>query len=311
MQTLILFCAWCFDYRFGEVQRWHPLVGFGHLATQCEQWLRHGDSATFDRWMGIVGVCLLTLPLPILLSYLRWQWPILILLDSVIIYFCLAHNSLHQHAQAVYSALAKQDIKQARETCQWMVSRDTQTLDEPEIVRAVCESVLENSHDGVTATLFYGLIGGAPLALLHRLINTLDAMWGYRNPRFEYFGWCAARCDDGLGWLSAKFTSVIFLSQGQAWKKWRQVKTQANAYKSLNGGWVIASGAATLSIRLGGVAVYHGEPMHSPTLGNGPVATRNDIQNCLKLLNSSVRRIFILFAVIETIKLVHIWAYNS
>jgi adenosylcobinamide-phosphate synthase len=197
-------------------------------------------------------------------------------LDSLAVYFALGLNSLKLHAKQIETPLLKGNLKQARFYISWMVSRDTENLNQSEISRASVESVLENGHDAAIATLFYYLIGGAPLVIVHRLANTLDAMWGYKNKRFINFGWFAAKADDWLGWPSAKLSALLYwLSAKISGYKTSSfldcVKLayhQAKQYKSLNGGWVISIGAQVLNLKLGGDSVYDNQRLSSTLLGN-------------------------------------------
>ncbi len=148
--------------------------------------------------------------------------------------------------------------------------------------------MLENGHDAVIATVVWFAIGGAPLVILHRLSNTLDAMWGYKNSRFIYFGWFAARMDDFLGWPTAKITSLLYVCQGPLLIALDNAKIQGRQYKSLNGGWVMAAGATVLGIRLGGSASYHGKTIQSVTLGKGAQVSSKDIEPSLTLVSNAL-----------------------
>ena len=136
----------------------------------------------------------------------------------VALYFALGLRSLHDHARPVADALRVGNEAEARARVSLMVSRDSAALD---VTRAATESVLENGNDGVFGALFWFAIAGAPGAILYRLANTLDAMWGYRNDRYLHFGWAAARLDDVLNYLPARLTALTYAVWAAPARRWR------------------------------------------------------------------------------------------
>lgn len=315
------------DKYLGEAKRFHYLVGFGWIAKELEAKLntawqsseRNNHEALQDnvitrknrvktKLLGTLAWCLLVLPLPLIYFYqlnnLLWYWQVL--LDATVIYFAIGLNSLHQHAMQVYQPLNDKDLTTARFFTGYLVSRDTTKLTEQEMSRATIESMLENGHDSVIASLFYYLIGGAPLVIIHRLANTLDAMWGYKNLRFNDFGYASARLDDVLGFLSGKCCTLLYALQGLNNRRTIQAITnayrQGNQYKSHNGGWVMAAGASVMSKQLGGSALYHGKTVNSVTLGCGNSVTTKDIPTSLLVVT---RASVILLALIFTFQLTH------
>ena len=299
---LVLLLALLLDWRLGETRYFHPLVGFGKLGQLLEKRLNREHCQTaFTRLFGCIAWCLLVLPLPAIYFLLQSDSWLFVLLDCFVLYLALGLNSLKAHALNIYKPLTENKREQARRALAMIVSRNTQALDETQISRATVESVLENGHDAVIASLFYYTVGGAPLVILHRLANTLDAMWGYKSERFIHFGWCAAKMDDLLGWPSAKASALLYGLAGsknlsclkQAIKN---AASQSKNYKSLNGGWVMAAGATTLGFRLGGNAEYHGKTIQSPTLGRGRKVNEQDIKASLKLVTkASMLLVVVLF----------------
>ena len=140
-------------------------------------------------------------------------------------YTTLAGRDLFDHVQAVSRELAQGNLPGAREAVAMIVGRDSATLTEPEIVRATVETIAESTSDGVIAPLVYLTLGGAPLALAYKAINTLDSMVGHRNARYEYFGWASARLDDVANWIPARLTgSFIALAAALVTRQWHRVR---------------------------------------------------------------------------------------
>ena len=207
--ALICLFAVLLDLWLGEPRRLHPLAGFGRLAAAVEARLNGGR-----RWQGVVALLLLLVPLLLAAVLVSFPPQYGLLAQLLLLYLAIGGTSLAQHGRAVASALAGGDLLLARERVGWMVSRDTAALDETGVARAATESVLENGNDAVFAALFWFVVLGAPGAVLYRLSNTLDAMWGYRTPRYLYFGWAAARLDDLLNWVPARLTALTYALLG-------------------------------------------------------------------------------------------------
>ena len=204
------------------------------------------------------------------------------------LYVAIGATSLKQHIAPIAAALEHQQLQEARNLTARIVSRDTANLDETGIARAAVESALENGNDAVFGTLFWFILLGAPGAILFRLANTLDAMWGYRNARYQYFGWAAARFDDLLNLVPARLTALtyaLFGSTGNALRCWH---TQANAWSSPNAGPVMAAGAGSLRVALGGAAFYEGTLETRPPLGNGATPGHRHIVQALQLVDRGV-----------------------
>ncbi len=269
------------DALLGEPRRWHPLVGFGHLANAIELHLNHRTIAR-----GVLGWTLAVLPWIGLACWLRPHSPFAV--DVALLYFALGAQSLGEHADAVARPLTIGNLEEARLRVGWMVSRDTTQLDESGIAKAGMESVLENGNDAIFGTLFwFALLGGAG-ALLFRLANTLDAMWGYRTERYNLFGRFAARFDDALNWLPARLTALTYALLGRTKNALRCWQEQAPDWESPNAGPVMAAGAGSLGVQLGGAAIYHGQEELRPPLGHGPAPVAADLQRAITLIQRSL-----------------------
>jgi len=204
------------------------------------------------------------------------------------LYFALGHQSLRQHAQRVHQALEAGNLDEARVQVSYMVSRDTAKMDARGVAAATVESVLENGNDAVFGALFWFIVAGAPGVLLFRLSNTLDAMWGYRTPRYLYFGWAAARFDDVLNFVPARLTALTYALIGSTRSALHCWRVQAPHWESPNAGPVMAAGAGALGVGLGGGAYYHGEWEERPPLGLGAPPDAESIHAALRLVRSGV-----------------------
>lgn len=281
--ALIAVLAVLLDLWLGEPRRAHPLVGFGRLAARFEVRLNHGR-----RWQGIVALCVLILPLVSLAYVLTRLETLGSIVTLLLLYLAIGATSLAQHGRAVAVALAGGDLALARDKVAWMVSRDTMALDEEGVAKAASESVLENGNDAVFGALFWFFLLGAPGAVLYRLVNTLDAMWGYRTERFAAFGWAAARLDDVMNWLPARLTALTYALLGDARRAWRCWREQGHRTQSPNAGVVMAAGAGALALQLGGAAVYHGVREERPLLGEGMAPRAHDILRAISLVQRGV-----------------------
>ncbi|MGW8395035.1 adenosylcobinamide-phosphate synthase CbiB [Pseudoduganella sp. HUAS MS19] len=290
------------DAIVGEVPRFHPLVGFGRLAGVIEKRLNRprasdagAPAAPFARFArGALAWTLAVLPPTMLAAWALGQaLPVAAqaALHAIILYFCLGLRSLRDHMLPIGHALLAGNLPAARALTARIVSRDTAHASEPDLAKAATESMLENGNDAVFGTLFWFAIAGAPGALLFRLANTLDAMWGYRSERFNLFGRSAARIDDVLNYLPARLTafSYALLAPGpgstrRALACWRR---QAPAWSSPNAGPVMSTGAGALGLQLGGAASYGGEIEHRPPLGEGSTASAADIPRAWRLVRNT------------------------
>ncbi|MEH6419135.1 adenosylcobinamide-phosphate synthase CbiB [Pseudomonas sp. CGJS7] len=273
------------DAMLGEPRRAHPLVGFGRCARAIESAL-YRDNRAF----GVLAWLLAVAPLSVAAWWLQRQ-----LFEAsvwaggayaaAVLYLAIGLRSLNEHAAPVAEALAAGDLRSARSAVARIVSRDTQALDAERVAAAATESVLENGSDAVFAALFWFAVLGPAGAVLYRLANTLDAMWGYRTERYERFGWAAARIDDVLNWIPARLAAATYAALGHTRSALRCWRTQANTWDSPNAGPVMAAGAGALRVRLGGDAPYHGVWEPRPLLGEGAAADAGSIRRALTMVD--------------------------
>jgi adenosylcobinamide-phosphate synthase len=193
--------------------------------------------------------------------------------ETLLAWTCLASRSLHDEASSVVAALKRDDIVLARQRLARIVGRDTQHLDAQEISRAVIETVAESCSDGVIAPLFYMAIGGAPLAMAYKTINTLDSMIGHADERYFYFGKVAARLDDVANFLPSRLTALGVTATAAAMKSASSATAletwlrDGMRHKSPNAGQPESAMAGALQVRLGGENFYEGKPVAVPLMG--------------------------------------------
>lgn len=194
--------------------------------------------------------------------------------EIVLCYFAIATKSLKAESMKVYHALEVGDIKDARFKLSYIVGRDTENLTRPGIIKATVETIAENLSDGVIAPLIFIYIGGAPLGLAYKALNTLDSMIGYRNETYEYFGKFAARLDDVVNFIPARVAALLMIIATLFTREdtKRALKTfikDRYKHKSPNSAQTEAVCAGALGIQLGGDNFYHGKLVHKPTIGEG------------------------------------------
>lgn len=244
MSTVV---ALALEWMFGDPGgRRHPVAVFGSGASWIEGKL-YADSraAGVLAWCSAVGVG--TLVVALLLEgadRIDLSW----LAGGLVIWMTVGWRSLLEHVAAVGRA---ENLEQAREAVARIVGRDVTAMSDADIHRAALESLAENASDAVTAPLFWGAVGGPLGAAAYRWINTLDAMWGYRNTRYGRFGWAAARADDVASWIPARLTAGLYFLAARTWPATGWTR-EAAAHGSPNAGWPETALAHVLGVRLGG-----------------------------------------------------------
>ena len=185
----------------------------------------------------------------------------------------LAAKGLAQESTNVYRALIKPDLPAARKAVSRIVGRDTQNLTLEGVTKAAVETVAENASDGVIAPLLYMLLGGAPLALTYKAINTMDSMLGYKNEKYLYFGRAAAKLDDAANYLPSRLAGLLWCAAAAltgnspkgAWRIWRRDRRN---HASPNSAQTESACAGALGVQLAGPAYYFGEYYAKPTIGD-------------------------------------------
>jgi adenosylcobinamide-phosphate synthase len=288
--SVVCLAALALDRLLGEPRRWHPLVGFGRLAAGLEKNLNLKNSPYLQRVSGLGCWLLLIVPAVVavvLIDFVIYELSPLasVVWHIAVLYWAVGWQSLCEHIRPVASALVAGDLDEARLRISYLVSRDTDDLNAEQILAAGLETSLENSSDAVFASLIWYAMAGPGGVVLQRLANTLDAMWGYRNERYRYFGWWAARSDDVCNFVPAQLTALGFSLLSFSARPWQCWFKQGWYWKSINAGSVMASGAAALGLSLGGAASYHGTVSNRSSLGWGRAPVVADLEKSIKLVN--------------------------
>lgn len=298
--------AYLIDLAIGD-PRWipHPVRAIGWLAARLEKCLRRGR---FEKLTGCILTASVVSSVVILAYELIHQVSIRNhVLGSAISVFlfwsCFATKDLYIESDRVLRALRKNDIVQARRDLSWIVGRDTEDLDEPEIVRATVETIAENVVDGITAPIFYAFVGGVPLAIAYKAANTLDSIFGYKNEKYANFGWASAKLDDALNFIPARLSGPLislsaFICGLDAGNSWRIFLRDRKKHPSPNCGHPESAFAGALKVRLGGVNYYNGIRSEKPFLGDP------DKELCQRTISQAHRLMFVtsaLFLIISVL----------
>jgi adenosylcobinamide-phosphate synthase len=275
------------DLVFADPRRGHPVAGFGQAAAALERrtWRNSRPAGA-----AYVAVCVGTAAaVGTAGQRLTARRPLLrTALTAAATWAVLGGTSLGRAATAMEQHLAAGDLTAARAQLSSLAGRDPSDLGEAELVRATVESVAENTSDAAVAPLFWGAVAGLPGLLAYRAANTLDAMVGYRSPRYGNFGWAAARLDDILNWVPARATAALTVltapvvggSPIGAWRVWHR---DGAAHPSPNAGRCEAALAGALGLRLGGRNVYDRRVEERPHLGDGGTPTWEDVRRAVRL----------------------------
>jgi len=274
------------DLVLADPRRGHPVAGFGAVAAATER-VVHRDSRLAGTAYALVltGVTAATgravqravpgsLPTAGVTALATWA--------------VVGGTSLRREAHAMSRLLEAGDLEGARKRLRSLCGRDPSVLDTAGLARATVESVAENTSDAVVGPLVWGTVGGVPGLLAYRAVNTLDAMVGHRSPRYERFGWAAARADDVANLLPSRVSAGLAAGlapvvRGRARAAVRVWRRDAHRHPSPNAGPVEAAFAGALSRTLGGRLSYAGRVEDRPLLGDGPAPGVHDIARATRL----------------------------
>jgi adenosylcobinamide-phosphate synthase len=275
------------DGAFGDPRRWHPVAGFGRASQRLERALYRDHRLAGTAYTGLLAGA--TVLVGVAVERAARRRPVLQALSTAAATWAvLGGRSLAVEGAAIGRELDAGAVGEARERLPNLCGRDPQALDSAALARAAVESVAENTSDAVVAPLIWGAVAGVPGLLGYRAVNTLDAMVGYRSPRYRRFGWAAARLDDLVNLAPARLAAALTVlgapvvggSSRGAWTAWRR---DAAAHPSPNAGQVEAAFAGALEIRLGGRTVYDHGVEERPVLGDGRMPDAGHVTRAVEL----------------------------
>jgi adenosylcobinamide-phosphate synthase len=311
LSLIALAAGFILDLILGDPIGWpHIVLGYGRLIPFFERVLRKlFPKTTRGEFTGgvflvvFLGVVSLGAGVGILvLCQLVSVW-LRVAVESILVWQCLSLKSLRVASLTVYKPLKENDLPSARKAVAEIVGRDTANLDAAGVTRAAVETGAENTSDGVIAPLLFLAVGGAPLGLLYKALNTMDSMVGYKNDRYLYFGCAAAKTDDAANLIPARlagaFMSLAAALAGFDGKNaWRIFRRDRLNHKSPNSAHTEAACAGALHLRLGGDNYYFGRLVKKPAIGDDdrPIETE-DIKRANRLLFTTAL-IFILVCII-------------
>lgn len=279
MNILSIYIGYIIDLIVGDPYSFpHPVRYIGKLIKITENNIR--KIAKSDKGLKIGGFFLwfITVGITYLITYgvvklSSFNEIVFILVNSFIIYTTLATKCLKDEAVKIYNVLKTGDLEKSRIQLSYIVGRDTTNLSKQEIIRATVETVAENTVDGIIAPMFYAFIGGAPLAMAYKAINTLDSTVGYKNDKYMNLGFASAKIDDIANYIPARI-SVILMTLGSMilgydYKKCFNISIRDRKnHKSPNCAYPEGAVAGALGVQLGGTNIYFGKAVYKPTIGD-------------------------------------------
>jgi len=294
----ILPAAFVLDLILGDPHSWpHPVRWMGKAIEVFEPYFRKIPvrlmlSGTLFTAVLVVGTGIVTV---LILNVTEWLHPwVKICAEIILIYFCISVRSLEDAALKIHACLRQKKVRDARKNVALIVGRDVDNYEEAGISRAVVETVAENLVDGVISPLFFAAIGGAPLAMVYKMVNTLDSMIGYKNNKYMDFGKASARLDDILNFLPARLSIPIIalathILTGSGRRVLKTAYDEGANHSSPNAGYPEAAFAGALAVRLNGPNYYNGKLVEKPYVGASFGETLPDdiIKACHIMLLSS------------------------
>jgi adenosylcobinamide-phosphate synthase len=311
MRAFAIALAYLLDLSIKDPQVWwHPVRLIGGFIAVQEKYYRkvlRNDLTGGLLLASVTALSVLAISITAVWMAAQFSWMAAFMLDAVLIYFSISPSALAQEGKAIHRHLASGDLDAARKALSMIVGRDTATLDQPAIIRAAVETISENSVDALVSPLFYAAIGGGPLAMAYRAVNTCDSMVGYRNEKYEQFGKIPARLDDVANFIPARLALAFipvsaFLCGMDGERAFSVGLRDRLKHQSPNSAHGEAVFAGALGVRLGGPSVYGGVIKVKPWIGD---ANReiggDDILNAVRLLNATAVVAVIVFTIVRYI----------
>lgn len=256
----------------------HPIRLFGRMIASMERWLNHGPHRRLKGILTASSLTLIVWTFFYLAGVLLRDYPYVHLaFDGIFFFFGISGRTLITEAIKVERLVQKGDIPAARQQLSMIVGRETTRLTPRQIRIAVLETLAENLSDGVIAPLFFYMLGGVPLMMAYKMINTMDSMIGYKNERYRDFGWFAARIlDDAANYIPARLTALLIALTSGSRRSFRFIRLYARHHASPNSGYPESALAGVLDCRFGGPNYYHGTLVHKPYIGTNDREIRHD-----------------------------------
>ncbi len=272
----------------------HPVTWIGKAINFLEKALNKQQFSMIQkRALGILMICLLNFPILIgatfLMSFLK-ELPFNIIVQALLIWPLLGVRSLYSHVHAILLELEKDDLGSARITLSKIVGRDVKNLNEEKICKASIESLSESTSDGVIAPIFWALAFGFPGILFYKIVNTLDSMVGYKNERFQDFGWASARLDDFINLIPARITAIVIaILTSNPLRAFLFASENSVASSSPNAGWPQSAMAYALKISLMGQKSFDGLIINQPSINEyAPAPKRQKLREALNFYKKIV-----------------------
>ena len=275
----------------------HPVTWIGRLIALLDRALNHENDGPAPRAAGVAAVLILLAivgAISLVIQSALLRLPFGIFATALLASTLVAQRSLHRHVADVAAALEQGGVAAGRAAVAHIVGRDTENLDAAGVARAAIESLAENFSDAVVAPVFWMLIGGLPGAALYKAINTADSMIGHHTPRYEAFGFAAARLDDLVNLPASRLSALLLVAaaalnrDASAGAAWRAVRRDAPHHRSPNAGYPEAAMAGALGLSLAGPRAYGGAPVKDAFMGDGRRdANAADIRRALALYRTA------------------------
>ncbi len=281
---LPLLLGWLLDFFFGDPSRLpHPIVWFGKMISWGEHRLNNGNHRMAKGAVMAISFILMVFFVVWGFKQLFPNMELWLILDTIIIFYCLAGTTLIREVREVFLALDR-SLEEGRQQVARIVGRDTSQLSAQEVRTAALETLAENLSDGVIAPLFWFALLGTPGMLAYKMVNTLDSMIGYRTERYKDFGCWAAHIDDVANFIPARLTALLMVIASGKLSLMKFVWKNGRKHASPNSGYPEAALAGILNCRFGGPHYYFGELFDKPFIGeNDRELTTADMRTAVRI----------------------------